>query len=155
SQLSATSHGPAAARQTAVLFASAGHVALLPVQNSAGSQTPAEARHDVVDGWNPSVGQLLDTPSQVSATSQTPGEGRRVVPAAAFLATAFTRHAFDAPSVPQVSSTSHEPAFGMQTPAEPKWWQNPSMVSDAVVVAESDVVPILAVMVNVVVWPAT
>jgi hypothetical protein len=48
SHVSATSHEPAAARQTAVLLASAGHAPLDPVQLSAGSHTPALARH-----WTP------------------------------------------------------------------------------------------------------
>src|SRR5207253_405221 len=72
SQLSATSHGPALARHSAVLFASAGQAASVPVQVSAGSQTPAEARHSTVAGWKPSVGQSSFTPSQLSATSQGP-----------------------------------------------------------------------------------
>jgi hypothetical protein len=46
-QLSATSHSPAAPRQTvpAGLSASAGQVALDPVHVSCGSHTPADARH--------------------------------------------------------------------------------------------------------------
>jgi hypothetical protein len=52
SQLSATSHGPEAARQTNEFgcFASLGQVALVPVQFSATSHTPAEARHTTVFG---------------------------------------------------------------------------------------------------------
>src|SRR5438067_1637353 len=45
SHVSATSHAPTAARQTAVLFASGGQGADVPVQRSAGSQTPADDRH--------------------------------------------------------------------------------------------------------------
>ena len=45
SQTSATSQTPAAARQSAVLLASAGQALLTPSQISATSQTPAEARH--------------------------------------------------------------------------------------------------------------
>src|SRR5439155_22480948 len=76
SQLSATSHGPAAGRQTPVLLASAGHAARAPVQVSAGSQTPAEARHSIVAGWKVSAGQSLATPSQRAAASQGPTAGR-------------------------------------------------------------------------------
>jgi len=47
SQLSATSHGPAAARHSAVLFTSAGQATLVPVQVSATSQAPAAARQTV------------------------------------------------------------------------------------------------------------
>src|SRR5207245_8174691 len=47
SQLSGTSQIPADGRQTAVLFASAGHVGLDPVQVSWTSHTPAEARQTV------------------------------------------------------------------------------------------------------------
>jgi hypothetical protein len=57
-------------------LASAGHVGLDPVQFSAGSQTPADARHSTVLGWNTSAGQPLFTPSQFSATSQTPALAR-------------------------------------------------------------------------------
>src|SRR5439155_473741 len=76
SQLSATSHGPAAGRQTPVLLASGGHAALALVQVSAGSQTPAEARHSTVAGWKVSAGQSLATPSQRAAASQGPTAGR-------------------------------------------------------------------------------
>jgi hypothetical protein len=58
-------------------LASAGHEALDPVQVSAGSQTPAEARHSVDEGEKASAGQLLFTPSQDSGTSQTPAEARQ------------------------------------------------------------------------------
>src|SRR5206468_2047930 len=37
-------------------FASAGHVALDPVQDSATSHSPAAARHRVLDGLKPSAG---------------------------------------------------------------------------------------------------
>src|SRR5438132_881628 len=77
SQLSATSQTPADGRQTAVLFASAGHEALSPVQYSARSQTPAAARHSVVVGSKPSAGQSSCTPSQLSATSHSPADGRQ------------------------------------------------------------------------------
>jgi hypothetical protein len=71
------SHTPALARQTAVLFASAGHAALEPVQFSAGSQTPADARHSNELGRNASAGHALFTPSQLSAGSHTPALARQ------------------------------------------------------------------------------
>ena len=79
-QLSATSQGPAEERQTAVLFASFGQLPLVPVQFSAGSHTPWEARHTVEDGRNASLGQLGLVPVHVSCGSQIPVEFRHVVP---------------------------------------------------------------------------
>jgi hypothetical protein len=58
---------------------SAGQVALLPVQLSATSHSPAEARHWVVLEANPSAGQVLLLPVQNSATSQVPAEARHEV----------------------------------------------------------------------------
>src|SRR5437773_11122258 len=75
-QLSARSHSLAAGRQTAVVFASAGQLTLVPVQNSARWQTPAAARHVVVFGLKASAGQSLEVPLQLSATSQSPAAGR-------------------------------------------------------------------------------
>ena len=49
-----------------------GHVALVPVQFSAASQSPVEERHSTVEDWNVSAGQSLLVPSQLSATSQSP-----------------------------------------------------------------------------------
>jgi len=43
-----------------------------PVQVSATSQTPVEARHTKVAGLSKSVGQVALEPVQVSATSHTP-----------------------------------------------------------------------------------
>ena len=85
SQLSATSQSPCAERQTAVLFASAGHVAFVPVQFSATSQVPADARQTVVEEAKPFAGHAPLVPLHVSATSQTPAEGRHVVPDATFV----------------------------------------------------------------------
>jgi hypothetical protein len=64
SQLSATSHGPAENRHTAVLFWSVGQVGLVPVQNSEMSQSPAEGRHSVVGSSTLSGGQVGLNPSQ-------------------------------------------------------------------------------------------
>src|SRR3989442_424924 len=77
SQSSATSHPPAAGRQTAVLFASAGQPALAPSQPSARSQPPAAARHGVPAATKASAGQSSPTPSQLSSTSQMPAAGRQ------------------------------------------------------------------------------
>ena len=49
-----------------MLFASAGHAASVPVQNSATSQAPAAARHLVVAGLKASAGQLALVPVQNS-----------------------------------------------------------------------------------------
>ena len=76
SQLSATSHTPAAARHWAVDFASAPQSAELPVHWSATSQAPTAARHWTADERNPLAGQLLPMPSQLSATSHTPSAAR-------------------------------------------------------------------------------
>src|SRR5207247_1162890 len=54
-QDSGTSHGPAEARQTAVLLASAGQAAEEPVQLSGRSHAPAEARHTVAADSNRQV----------------------------------------------------------------------------------------------------
>jgi hypothetical protein len=79
-QVSATSHRPAAARQTNVpgRRTSPGHAALLPVHVSATSQVPALARQTVVEGEKPSAGQ---TPAlHDSATSHAPADARHKVP---------------------------------------------------------------------------
>src|SRR5438552_1131276 len=82
SQLSATSHSPAAARQTvpAVLMTSGGQVALDPVQFSAASHTSTAARQTVLDDLKPSAGQAALDPVQFSATSQGPADVRQTVP---------------------------------------------------------------------------
>ena len=43
-------------------LASAGQLALVPVQCSAGSHSPAEARHTVLEGLKPSAGQTVLEP---------------------------------------------------------------------------------------------
>src|SRR5438093_1277242 len=83
-------------------FKSAGQVALEPLQFSAMSHSPPEARHTVVEGWKASGEQAVLDPSQVSATSQTPAEDRQTVPAA------FTVSAGHAALDPvQFSAASH------------------------------------------------
>src|SRR5207244_381239 len=62
-------------------FASAGQLGPLPGQLSATSHSPAAARQTTLAAWKPSAGQLLPTPSQVSATSHVPAEARQTVPA--------------------------------------------------------------------------
>src|SRR2546426_26004 len=63
------------------LIMSAGHAALDPVQLSATSQGPAEARQTVDDVAKPSAGQIVLVPVQVSATSHGPAAARQVAPA--------------------------------------------------------------------------
>src|SRR6266852_3264717 len=140
-QRSAGSQGPAAGRQTPVLFTSAGQLALAPVQLSAGSQVPADGRHTVEAGWNASGGQSLPTPSQLSATSQGPAAGRQtpvlftsagqlalapVQLSAGSQVPADGRHTVEAgwnasggqslPTPSQLSAASQGPAAGRQTP---------------------------------------
>src|SRR5205814_245140 len=61
----------------AVSFASDGQAALDPVQFSARSQTPADARHTVLADAKPFAGHASLDPSHVSATSQSPATGRQ------------------------------------------------------------------------------
>src|SRR5215470_2699805 len=56
----------------AVWKPSAGQAAEVPVQLSATSQTPAEARQTVPAPAKPSTGQVGDDPLQLSGTSQAP-----------------------------------------------------------------------------------
>src|SRR6266446_3619601 len=56
----------------AALLASVGHVAVDPVQFSAGSQIPAEARQIVLEGRKRLGGQVELVPVQFSATSHPP-----------------------------------------------------------------------------------
>src|SRR5436305_1869662 len=114
-QFSATSHGPAEARQTVDDDAKpfAGQFGPVPVQFSAGSHGPAEARHTVDDDAKPSAGQLGPVPVQFSATSHGPAEARQTVledwkPSAG--------HAALDPV--QFSATSHAPAEGRHTVLE-------------------------------------
>jgi hypothetical protein len=65
----------------AAFFASAGQVALEPVQFSVRSHSPAAARQTVLDEANPSAGQVVLAPVHVSATSHTPADARQMAPA--------------------------------------------------------------------------
>src|SRR5947199_307926 len=83
SQVSARSHSPAAARQTApaALMASAGQGALVPVQFSAASHRSTAARQTVLEGRKALAGQVVLVPVQVSAASQGPAAARHTAPA--------------------------------------------------------------------------
>src|SRR5438034_694315 len=106
-QLSSRSHTPSPS--LSVARTSAGHVPLVPLHCSAGSQTPVEARQMAVAGWNAPGGQAAAAPSQVSATSQSPAAGRQTAP------TAWYASAGQPSCTPsQVSATSHTPAAGRQ-----------------------------------------
>src|ERR671937_434800 len=82
---------------------SGGHAALSPVQDSATSQTPAEARHCVV--LFASAGHCVFTPLQVSVMSHAPAEARQTNPFGRFVSVGQL-----SPSPVHVSATSHGPA---------------------------------------------
>src|SRR5205823_1794729 len=119
---------------------SAGQTGPFPGQSSALSQTPAGARHWVVDGAKRSAGQAALVPSQLSATSQALVALRHIAPAfpagcrQIVLVPSHTSRVQTLPSsvhgvpaallasagqvvlVPvQVSATSHSPAASRQT----------------------------------------
>jgi len=89
---------------------SAGHVAA-PLQNSATSHSPLEARHLTDVEANPSAGHVAEAPLQVSATSQIPEADRQVFPEL----NEFAGHVADVPV--QVSTASQAPAEERQTVA--------------------------------------
>jgi hypothetical protein len=62
-------------------LASAGQLADEPVQVSARSHSPADARQTVAAEAKPSAGQVVLVPVQTSATSQKPADARQTVPA--------------------------------------------------------------------------
>src|SRR6185503_7366562 len=62
-------------------LASAGQVALEPVQFSTRSHSPASARQTVLDGSKALGGHTVLAPVQASSTSQTPAAARQVAPA--------------------------------------------------------------------------
>src|SRR5439155_1054748 len=68
-----------------VSFASAGQASPDPVQLSATSHSPAAARQTIVADLNPSAGHASLEPSQLSLMSQAPAAGRQTVPAAVFV----------------------------------------------------------------------
>lgn len=90
---------------------SAGHVALVPVQCSCTSHTPADERHTVEDGAKASGGHSALVPVQYSGTSHTPTGGRhKLVSGAKVL---MTGQVVLVPS--QVAAMSHTPAAARQT----------------------------------------
>ena len=101
-------------------FPSAGQVAEFPVQLSAKSHCPVDARHTVVAGRKPSAGQLADVPLHASATSQDPAAARQTVP---LVIKVFAGQVVEVPV--QVSATSQAPFAARQTaPALPAGcWQ--------------------------------
>src|SRR5205823_4553920 len=84
----------------AATFPSAGHAGPVPVQLSAASHSPAEARHTVKLDRKASGGQALLVPSHVSSTSHGPAIGRQTAPA-------FPAGCWQASSVPSQVSVVH------------------------------------------------
>jgi len=56
-------------------------VLLVPLQLSAMSHEPADARQTVLEGSFASVGHAVLVPLQISTASQTPAAARQIVPA--------------------------------------------------------------------------
>jgi hypothetical protein len=83
-----------------VFLVSAGQLAEVPVQVSATSHSPAAARQTVVDGARASDGQVSVVPSQVSATSQLPAAARQTVPLASAVQLPRWPARLQAPQVP-------------------------------------------------------
>src|SRR5439155_976418 len=77
-----------------------GHAGPVPVQFSAASHSPAEARHTVKLDRKASGGQALLVPSHVSSTSHGPAIGRQTAPA-------FPAGCWQASSVPSQVSVVH------------------------------------------------
>ena len=86
----------------------AGQVTVVPVQLSATSHWPAEARQMVVDGFLASAGQSLVFPSQLSATSQSPADSLQMV------VDGFLTSVGQLPLPSQLSATSHWPLEARQ-----------------------------------------
>src|SRR5438094_883364 len=82
------------------LLSSAGQLADVPVQFSAGSHSPAEARHTTKLGRKSSGGQTVLVPVQFSSISQGPAAGRHTAPA-------FPAGCWQASFVPSHSSRLH------------------------------------------------
>src|SRR5207244_2031252 len=90
-----------------------GHAALDPVQFSATSHEPAEARQTVLEDWKPSAGHAALDPEQFSAASHGPAEARQTV-----LEDWKPSPGHAALDPVQVSATSHGPAEARQTVLE-------------------------------------
>jgi len=124
-------------------FPSAGHAGPVPVQVSAASHSPAEARHTVKLDRKASGGQALLVPSHVSSTSHGPATGRQTAPAfpaACWQASSMPSQVSVVQGLPssvhgvaagdlssagqagplpvQLSAGSHSPAEGRQTTVE-------------------------------------
>ena len=83
------------------------NLAVLPVQLSATSHTPADVLHSVVAGSNTSAGQAVELPVQFSAMSHAPADALHSVVAGS------NTSAGQAVELPvQVSAMSHTPADG-------------------------------------------
>ena len=117
-QVSATSHGPAAARQTApALPAGCWQASFVPSHSSRLHGLPSSV-HAVPAGCFASAGQLGPFPGQFSAGSHSPAEARQTVDDGL---KASAGHVVLVPV--QVSATSHGPAATRQTaPALPAAW---------------------------------
>jgi hypothetical protein len=101
----------------------AGQLVAEPVQDSATSHTPAEARHTVAVPESAFTGQEAAEPVQTSAGSHTPADARQVV---ALPRNELAGHPADEPV--HVSATSQTPAAGRHTvAAETKQLSAPSL----------------------------
>src|SRR5439155_282784 len=100
---------------------SLGQLALVPVQFSATSQTPAGCRQTVLEDWKASDGHAALDPVQCSATSQVPADVRHTVLDGL---NASAGHAAADPV--QFSATSQSPAAARQTapPFPAGCWQS-------------------------------
>ncbi len=87
---------------------SAGHAALVPVQNSGRSHAVAGARQTVAAGASTSAGHAFDVPEHCSATSHGPEAGRQTP-------VLFASAGHPASTPVHCSATSHGPAAGRQT----------------------------------------
>jgi hypothetical protein len=119
-QLSATSHGPADARQTVLAdWKASTHVFAVPLQWSGASHAPPfdEPVHVAVLGWKPSAGHALDVPVQLSAASHGPAEARQTVLGDWKAST----HVFAVPL--QWSGASHAPPFDVPVQAAVLGWK--------------------------------
>src|SRR5207245_1754444 len=104
----------------AELLASAGQPALVPVQCSAGSHSPAEPRQTVLDDLKASAGQTVLEPVQVSSTSHTPAAARHTAPAfpaGCWQASLLPSHSSRLPGLP--SSVQAVPAEVLASAGQP------------------------------------
>src|SRR5207245_2404094 len=122
----------------AEVLASAGQPALVPVQCSAGSHSPAEPRQNVLDDLKASAGQAVLDPVQVSSASHTLAAARHTAPAfpaGCWQASLLPSHSSRLPGLPpsapafrsEVLASAGQPALvpvqcstGSHSPAEPR-----------------------------------